>query len=69
MRGYASRSQTSCSRSPVMRGPDPAIAELARDADIFMAEATFPSFVHERVRGFLSLARVRGQLPRRQKDS
>ena len=42
-------------------GPDPAIAELARDANVFIAEATFPLVVPERFSGFLSSARLSGE--------
>ncbi len=37
-------------------GPDPAIARLARGADLLLAEATYPGAVPSRSRGFLSSA-------------
>jgi ribonuclease BN (tRNA processing enzyme) len=41
-------------------GPDPAIARLARDADLLLAEATYPGAVPSRSRGFLSSAAQAG---------
>jgi ribonuclease BN (tRNA processing enzyme) len=42
-------------------GPDPLIASLARDADLLLAEATYPDQVPEDSRGYLSSARQAGQ--------
>jgi ribonuclease BN (tRNA processing enzyme) len=39
-------------------GPDPAVVELARDADLFVAEATFVDQVPAGARGVLSSARL-----------
>jgi ribonuclease BN (tRNA processing enzyme) len=39
-------------------GPDPDVVELARDADTFIAEATFVDEVPEGMRGYLSSARL-----------
>jgi ribonuclease BN (tRNA processing enzyme) len=41
-------------------GPDPAIARLARDADLLLAEATYPGAVPSRSQGFLSSAAQAG---------
>ena len=43
-------------------GPDPAISTLARQADVFVAEATFPNTVPDRFRGFLCSARDAGEV-------
>lgn len=42
-------------------GPSPAIVELARDADLLLAEASFPERVPADVAGFLSSARQAGE--------
>jgi ribonuclease BN (tRNA processing enzyme) len=42
-------------------GPSPAIAELARGADLFLAEASFPEQVPASVAGTLSSARQAGE--------
>jgi ribonuclease BN (tRNA processing enzyme) len=42
-------------------GPDPAISTLARQADVFIAEATFPRTVPDRLRGFLCSAKDAGE--------
>lgn len=42
-------------------GPSPEIAVLARDADVLLAEASFPEAVPERFAGMLSTARQAGQ--------
>lgn len=41
-------------------GPDPAITGLARDADLLLAEATYPGAVPPRAQGFLSSAAQAG---------
>jgi len=42
-------------------GPDPEVVALARDADTFIAEATFLDEVPEGMRGYLSSARLAGR--------
>jgi ribonuclease BN (tRNA processing enzyme) len=42
-------------------GPDPQIASLAREADLLLAEATYPDQVPEDSRAYLSSARQAGQ--------
>jgi hypothetical protein len=42
-------------------GPDPAIARLARDADLLLAEATYPGPVRPGSEGFLSSAADAGR--------
>ena len=42
-------------------GPSPAVAELARDADLLLAEASYPSVVPEDSRRYLSSAGLAGR--------
>lgn len=42
-------------------GPDPAVVELARGADLLLADATYVDDVPESLRGFLSSARQAGR--------
>jgi ribonuclease BN (tRNA processing enzyme) len=42
-------------------GPSPDIVALARDADLFLAEATYPDQVPAAAAGYLSTARQAGQ--------
>jgi ribonuclease BN (tRNA processing enzyme) len=45
-------------------GPDPAVVALARDADLLIAEATYPAAVPEEALGFASSARDAGRQAR-----